>query len=336
MKTINILAPKNCVMSSLLGVIDFVDFCNGFWRYQHPDNQNKLLDCQIYSLDGNEIEGSNGVTIKAKGLSDYEPADAVFLVSVFANGKDNIQQFTQQCAVANDILVQEHQAEKWIATYCTGTFGLAQSGLLNDAPATTVWWMQNVFSEFFPRVQLRMDELVVEHNKVITGGATTSYFNVCMTLLEKLTNDIFARQMSKFFLLDKQRLSQQPFIDSSFVINKHDQLVEDIQDWMLQHYPESFSLESLCDKFAVSKRTLIRRFKNACGDTPFNYLQKIRVEKAKHYLESSNLSLEQIVNKIGYEDTASFRKLFSSLTQLSPKNYRQRFGYNHHEVLMSS
>lgn len=332
MKTINIIATPNCVFSSLTGIVDFMEFCNIFWRYLHPDCDEQLFRCQIYSTEGEELKSAAGISIKAKNIRDYTPGDAVFLVSIFAHNRAHMEAYLNSCHCVTEVIRQEHQQGKLIASYCTGTFGLARTGVLNDIPATTVWWMKNLFSEHFPDVQLKMDELVVVHGNIITGGATTSYFSVCMALLEKLTNDIFATQMSKLLLLDKQRLSQQPFIDTAFIINKHDALVESIQAWMMKHYAEPFSLDAICEQFAVTKRTLIRRFKNACNETPLNYLQKIRVEKAKHYLESTNLPVEQIVFKVGYEDVASFRKLFNNHTQLSPKNYRERFGFAHTEA----
>ncbi|BDX04634.1 GlxA family transcriptional regulator [Planctobacterium marinum] len=328
MKTINIIATPNCVISSLTGIVDFMEFCNIFWRYLHPDCEDKLFHCQIYTTQGSEIKSDTGISIKARNISEYEPGDAVFLVSIFAHNRTHMEAYLNSCDCISAVIKQEHQQGKVIASYCTGTFGLARTGVLDGAPATTVWWMKNLFTEHFPEVKLKMDELVVEHQNLITGGATTSYFSVCMAMLEKMTNDIFATQMSKLLLLDKQRLSQQPFIDTAFIINKHDAVVERVQAWMMSHYAEPFSLDAICEQFAVSKRTLIRRFKNACGETPLNYLQKIRIEKAKHYLESTNLPVEQIVLKVGYEDVASFRKLFTSHTQLSPKNYRERFSYN--------
>lgn len=335
MKTINIIAPPNCVISSLFGIVDFTRFCNSFWNHLNPDNQEKLFECQIYSLQGDEVKDASGFSIKAKNISEYRSADAVFLVSAFAHNQQAIDEYLTQCKLAAQVLQQEAQNNTLIASYCTGTFGLASAGILDNGPATTVWWLKNLFSQYFPKVQLTMEELVVSHNNVITGGATTSYFSVCMTLLERITNEIFALQMSKLLLLDKQRLSQQPFIDSSFIINKHDKLVEDIQDWMLKNYSEHSSLDFICGSFAVSKRTLIRRFKNACGETPLNYMQKIRVEKAKHYLEATNLPVEQIVLKVGYEDVASFRKLFVGQTQLTPKTYRERFSYASNEMVFT-
>lgn len=327
MKTINILATDNCLGSSLLGIIDLIHFCNTFWQVTHPESAEVLFDYQVYSSNGDKLKLSNGLEMPAKAISDYVPADAVFLVSVYAHNKETLLHFLSQMPVFNPIIQQENEQNKIIASYCTGTFGLAQTGILNNGKATTCWWMKSLFNQHFPSVEVTMDELVVTNDNVLTGGATTSYFNVCMQLIEKLSNPIFALQMSKILLLDRHRLSQQPFIDSSFIINKKDELVDKVQDWMMSNYASVISLDGICEIFNVSKRTLIRRFKNACGETPVTYLQKIRVEKAKHFLETSNMPIERIVEKVGYEDTASFRKLFNTHTQLTPKVYRERFSF---------
>ena len=279
MKTINIIAPPDAVMSSLFSIVDFTRFCNIYWRFLHPDSDEDLFVCKIYAMEGAEIQDASGFCLKATPISEYVPGDAIFLISAYAHSQEHIENYLRRCETITPVILEEHKNKKLIASYCTGTFGLAGTGILDGCPATTVWWMKNLFTDYFPKVKLCMDDLVVFHENVITGGATTSYFTVCMVILERMTNEIFAMQMSKLLLLDKHRLSQQPFIDSSFIINKHDKLVEDIQDWMMKHHAENTSLDHICDLFAVSKRTLIRRFKNACGETPLNYLQKIRVQR---------------------------------------------------------
>ncbi|XOV80192.1 MAG: GlxA family transcriptional regulator [Aestuariibacter sp.] len=328
MKTINILCGDNCVGSSLVALIDFVQFSNTFWKFLHPNCDEPVFAYKVYSASGESVTFSNGIIVPAIPVAVYQPADAVCVVSGFARDKQALTEYLHTMKPFMPILQSEKQKGALIASYCTGTFVLAHSGILASGPATTVWWLKNVFTGYFPEIQLTMDELVVEHENVITGGATTSHFNVFMRLAEKLSNEIFITQLSKLLLLDKHRLSQQPFIDNMLMINKHDELVEDVQDWMMQHFAESISLDEICEQFAVSKRTLIRRFKNACGETPLNFLQKVRVEKAKHYLETTNLPIERIVEKVGYEDSASFRKLFANTTQLSPKAYRERFSYH--------
>lgn len=325
MVKINLLVTNNCVGSSVLGVMDFLDFCNSLWKLMHPDSGDKAFEYQLYSPNGSHVVCSNNVLLATTDIKDYVPADGIFLTSFYAYDAPAMEQFIGEIAPFNDILQEAAITDQVIATYCTGSFGLAASGILDGKSATTSWWLKNLFQNRFPKVQLAMEELVIEADNILTGGATTSYFNVCLKMVERLTNPVFATQVSKMMLLDRHRLSQQPFIDSAFIISKHDSLVEDIQHWMMEHYQENVTLDQLCEQFNVTKRTLNRRFKASCGETPLNYLQKIRVERAKHLLETTDLAVERIVEMVGYEDPASFRKLFSNETQLTPKAYRQRF-----------
>jgi len=332
-KTINILASNSAVGSSLVGIIDFVQFANTFWRFLHPNCEETLLSYRVYANEGDQIVLSNGLIVPATPLSQYEDADAVFLVSSFVYDRLAMEAFLRACQAFKPMLQSACEKDRILVSYCTGTFGLASCGVLENKKATTVWWMANLFSQQFPGTTLTLDELVIVDGNIITGGATTSYFNVCLRLLEMLSNEIFALRLSKLLLMDRHRLSQQAFIESGFIINKHDKLVEDVQNWMMNHYASHITLDGICDQFAVTKRTLIRRFKASCNETPLNYLQKIRVEKAKHYLETTNLPVDRIVERVGYEDAGSFRKLFASQTQLTPKAYRERFTYMSREEL---
>ena len=116
-----------------------------------------------------------------------------------------------------------------------------------------------------------------------------------------------------------------PYMTLQQLTPHKDERVKQIQHWMHQHLTETFSLDDLAERFALSKRTLIRRFKQAVGDTPLNYLQRLRVEQAKRLLETTSNSLDAIVAQVGYGDVSSFRRLFQQLTQLTPKDYRRRF-----------
>ena len=104
-----------------------------------------------------------------------------------------------------------------------------------------------------------------------------------------------------------------------------DEKIADIQQYLQQHLAENLELGQIASHFAMTQRTLIRRFKLSTGDTPMAYLQKLRIEKAKQLLESSQLPIEQLLNVVGYEDLSSFRKLFQQYTSLTPKAYRDRF-----------
>lgn len=327
MPVINLLVTDNVVGSAVMGIMDSVEFCNRFWMMLNPKNPDPVLSVRIYSNQGTSFVCSNGIRLPAIPLADYEPGDAVFIGSFYAYDQNSMEIFLKKVTPFNEVLTKEYERGAYLVSYCTGTFALAASGLLANRQATTVWWMKNLFRNFFPDIDLVFDELVVESDRIITGGATTSISNVFLKIVENLVSPQFAAQLSKLLLLDRNRLSQRAFMDPAFIINTKDSLVDDIQTWMFNNYQGDISLDLICDKFAVTKRTLNRRFKASCGETPLHYLQRIRVERAKHFLETTNMPVERIVEKVGYEDPASFRKLFVAQTQLTPKNYRQRFSY---------
>lgn len=327
MKTINLLVTDNAIASACLGIVDMVQFTNQLWQNLHPADPQPLLQAKMYALKGNSFVCSGGLTIPALPLSSYQPGDLVIFSPAYVYDKPRMEAYLAQTQGFHALLQQELQRGALLGAYCSATFALANTGLLNGQTATTVWWMRSLFASYFPEVSLNFNDLVVESGQFLTGGPTTSIGNVFLRVIERFTSVRFSSQVAKLFLLDRNRLSQQAFMDLSFMVNPSDSLVENIQDWMFEHYQEEVSLDLICDKFAVTKRTLNRRFKASCQETPLNYLQRIRVEKAKQYLETTDLPVETIVEKVGYQDPASFRKLFTAQTQLTPKNYRQRFSF---------
>ncbi|WP_088329470.1 helix-turn-helix domain-containing protein [Lacimicrobium sp. SS2-24] len=327
MKKIAILATDNALGSELMGVKDFVAFANSYQSFLHPGTE-PLFTSDIYSSDGRVITCSNGLSVPSLNISKLEQVDALIAVAAYAYNKESLFTYLNQSQAMVPIMQEAVNSGKRLASHCVGTFALAEAGILDGRQATTCWWMKEVFARRYPKVEMIMDRLVVQSDNVTTAGATTAFSNMLMALVEDMSDAQFASGLSKVLLLDRQRLSQQPFINPALVIGHRDSVITNIQLWMRRHYTEAVSLDQLCDQFALTKRTLIRRFKAATGQTPLVYLQQLRVEKAKSLLEATDQSVERIVEQVGYDDPASFRRLFVNHTQLTPKVYRQRFGLN--------
>jgi transcriptional regulator GlxA family with amidase domain len=104
-----------------------------------------------------------------------------------------------------------------------------------------------------------------------------------------------------------------------------DELVNNIQAMIELDCTLSLSSDELAVQNNVSPRTLIRRFNSALGVPPNTYLQSVRIERARKMLEESDFNIDTVMNKIGYEDASSFRRLFKKKTGLTPTEYRNRF-----------
>lgn len=329
MKRIVMLAADNAVAGGIISFMDVFSFCNTYWKVTQANAEEDLFECKILSPNGEPIRSDYGLSLPVVPHADAEHylshADAVVVASSTITNRTELESYLKAFHPHMSSLHQFAETGKPIAAYCSGTLVLAASGLLDGKTATCVWWLAELFKRRFPKVNLCMDHLVINDGQLHTAGATTANLSLALQLVKQLVGEQIATQMAKVLLIDPNRISQQPFMTLDADPQHKDQLVSRIQDWMQLHLAESFLLDDIADKFAVGKRTLIRRFKRALNETPASYMQRLRVDEAKRLLETTELALEQIVIEVGYEDVSSFRKLFIQLTSVSPRAYRQKF-----------
>jgi transcriptional regulator GlxA family with amidase domain len=329
MKKITILATDNTVASGIIGFLDVFSFCNIYWRRVNPQMREDLFECKVISSHGGDILTNQGIRVPASGLEQTEDilqSDAVILASALVTNTAEFHAYQTAFQPLFSPLCLFAQTGKPVMAYCSGTLILAASGLLDNREATTVWWLSDMFQRHFSKVHLRMDKLVVSDGAIHTAGATTANMSLALHLVHMLAGDSLANQMAKILLIDPNRQSQQAYMTMDLTVSSHkDEVIWQIQQWMQNNLTQPLLLDDIAAKFALGKRTLIRRFKKALNETPVSYVQRLRVDEAKRLLENTSLALEQVVTRVGYEDVSSFRKLFIQLTSLSPRAYRQKF-----------
>jgi len=126
-------------------------------------------------------------------------------------------------------------------------------------------------------------------------------------------------------LIDGNRREQAPFIKFKGSREHIDDPIHKVQQWLDRYYREKISVRVMAKRSGLNERTFLRRFKKATGEAPLEYLQKMRIEKAKQLLTTTDQNLDQITTAVGYVDLSSFRRLFRQIVGLSPTAYRKRF-----------
>ncbi|MCP3922821.1 MAG: helix-turn-helix domain-containing protein, partial [Desulfobacterales bacterium] len=125
--------------------------------------------------------------------------------------------------------------------------------------------------------------------------------------------------------MDMDRSSQSSYSIFRFEKSHGDNEIVNIQDWIENHFKKEIRVDSLANKAGMSRRTFERRFKNATGDSPLKYLQRVRVESAKTQLEKGFKTFDEITYQVGYEDSSTFSRIFKKNTGLSPKLYKDKY-----------
>ncbi len=212
-----------------------------------------------------------------------------------------------------------------VASFCTGAFLLASTGLLDNKPATTHINAEYAFANAFPAVNLKVDAVVTEENRVYTSGGATNSFHLMMRLIENFCSRKMAVKTAKVFSIDLDR-NQQTYFGTFTPAEDHgDNLVKQAQDVIKKNFREANTIEEIITDVPSSRRNLVRRFKQVTGMTPIEYLQKTRIEAAKQLLEHSRQSVMEVMLESGYNDLKSFRSLFKKNVGMTPTAYREKF-----------
>jgi transcriptional regulator GlxA family with amidase domain len=213
-----------------------------------------------------------------------------------------------------------------VASACTGAFLLGEAGLLEGKSATTHWAFQDAFQERYPRVRLQPQAIVVDQGRVVTAGGATSFLSLALYLVERIFGAEVARAASKMFLVDVNKSPQSAYAIFNTQKTHGDEQILRAQDLLERDLADSPSVPALARRVAMSPRNFVRRFQQATGNSPRDYIQRLRIEVAKRALEGAVKPLSAIAGDVGYRDVVAFRRLFQRWTGLSPSDYRARYG----------
>lgn len=212
-----------------------------------------------------------------------------------------------------------------VASLCTGAYVLASTGLVDGKKCSIHWNDAQTFRRMFPKVNVVADQVITHEHGLYTCGGAFSFMNLILYLLEKYYGREMAILCSKLFQVDIDRSSQSPYIVFNGQKSHDDEVVLKAQELLEKKSTEKFSTEKLAKKLALSRRSLDRRFIKATGNTPMEYLQRVKIESAKKQLESSRKTVQEIMYGAGYTDMRAFRQLFKKITGLSPVEYRSKY-----------
>jgi transcriptional regulator GlxA family with amidase domain len=213
-----------------------------------------------------------------------------------------------------------------IASVCSGVGLVAETGMLDGRRATTHWGLAERFREKYPQVKWMPELMVTEDRGFYCGGGVHAALDLSLYLVEKFCGHEIAVQTSKALLIETPRAWQSGFAIVPLKTDHHDEAISAAQEWLHENFHRNFPLELVAGRVAMSVRNFVRRFKQATGDSPLIYLQKVRIAAAKRLLESDHRSVQEIGHAVGYEDVAFFRELFERHTGVPPSAYRKRFG----------
>jgi len=321
MKRVTILALDDAAATTITGPYDTFCLTGVLWNLGQGIDILPEFKVEIVTPTGEPAHCLNNLTIMPhRSMMEVVDTDLVLVSAVL----DIHQTLAKQGEIIG-WLQDRYQAGAMLASVCTGSFALAETGLLDGKLATTHWRAADEFRALYPKVDLKPERLITDAGDIFCSGGFNSSVDLSNYLVEKICGRATAIQCAKSLVVDRGRNSQTPYSVFHFQREHSDEQVLKAQEILERLYKENIDFDKLAQDCGMGRRTMDRRFKTATGDTPLLYLQRVRVENAKISLELDSTTFDEISYQVGYEDTGFFRKIFTKHTGMRPSEYRAKF-----------
>ena len=209
---------------------------------------------------------------------------------------------------------------------CTGSFVLAEAGLLDGRSATTHWAFCDELTRRFPGVKVESDPIYVRDGGVYTSAGATAGLDLVLALVEEDLGRRVALSVAQWMVVFLKR----PGGQSQFSVQLSTQMADrqplrDMQAWVLDHPAADLSVEALARRVNMSPRNFFRVFVREVGMTPGRFVERVRVEAARRLLEETSRGVPDVATASGFGSQEAMRLAFRRALGVSPKGYRSRF-----------
>jgi len=316
-----------CDPSIIFGVFDTLWSAGRLWPVtQGLPEGPPLFAPRLVGRASGPITLVTGVDIVVQdAVAGVPSTDIVFVPNVMATSADDLRRLDPELLAW---IARMYEAGAHVYAACGGALVLAEAGLLDGRETTTHWSYAPLLRKTYPSVTVREDRILVQtgpgHRIVCSGGAS-SWQDLSLLLVARHAGSDEAIRISKIFLYQWHRDGQLPYASLMRNTDHDDSVVSGLQTWLAESYRSHDVVGDLVRRSGLPKRTFDRRFRRATGLSPLEYVQALRVEDAKHRLESTHTPVDEIAAAVGYEDTRYFRRLFRRLTGMQPGAYRRKF-----------
>lgn len=310
--------PHRIACLALPGVLSF-DLATACESFRFATNASGAPCYQIaVCAEQQELDAGPFAIRIRHGLEPLETADTIVVPGILLPSPP-------LSLAASQALRRAAKRGARIASICSGAFVLAEAGLLDGLRATTHWVAAPALAHRYPAIDVDPSVLFVDNGQILTSAGAAAGLDLCLHMIRADFGAAVAAHVARLSVVPLQREGgQAQFIPPP--AQATDKSLQPLVSWALANLHRPMTLTSLAQQACSSTRTLHRRFNEQFGESPAQWLSRMRVQRAQELLERSRLSVEQIVSQVGLGSAANFRLQFQRIVGVSPSHYRKSFG----------
>lgn len=317
MKTAVFILTRQMLSTSTSWPVDMLNAANNAARQLCPQKSSVKLITAAVNTQPVQCQSPLSL-IPEYSIDDIEQADLIYLPALWRNPRPILK----ENQALFPWLKKQYENGAIISGVGTGCCFMAEAGLLDHKPATTHWYYFDHFQKLYPLVQLKRQHFITEAGRLYCAASINSMADLTIHFIQQLFNKQVAQHVERHFSHEIRRAYETVSYFEDHNINHSDEDIMQSQLWLKSNLSKQFSMTEVAEQFGMSPRNFNRRFKEATGKTPSQYLQDARVATAKDLLQSSNLSIGDIADKVGYGDISHFTQLFRKKLSVTPREYR--------------
>jgi transcriptional regulator GlxA family with amidase domain len=307
-------------------IMDLLYAVGQLWEMLHGEapGMPRFLP-RLVTFDGQPYKDIHGVTITPHGSFDDFPNPDIVMIPELAI--DPWKPLPNSFAAVADWVRGTYHEGAIVASLCSGSVLLSETGLLDGQEATSHWGYCEAIKARHPGITIRKERVLVmagEGHRLITTGGFSSWHDLLLYLVGRIAGAEEARRLSKLFLLDWHVDGQLPFAALTVGRRHEDPMVTAAQIWAADNYGDPNPVAVMAAEAGLTERSFLRRFRKATGQSPLEYVQTLRIEEAKQLLETTDLAFDAVAAEVGYSEPSAFRHLFRKLVGTTPSAYRRR------------
>lgn len=315
---VGVLGYPGCFASEVYGIPDLLTLADRVGRRTQPGFETTVMSPRRH------VSAAGGLALSVQPM---RPVDVLIVPGFDTGAAPSFSAYLSGLGPEADVIRAHGAAGGTVVSVCLGAFVLAEAGLLSGRRATTSWLYAETLARRFPDIEVQAEHLVITEAGVTTAGGFSAMYDVALELIRADQGHDVARSTAQVTLLDDTRESQVPYVDLDLLPQGGGRFAQTVMRHLDQTLMAPYDLAAIAAAAAVSPRTLLRRFAAETGQSPLSYLQGARVRRARHLLETTDLSITAITGRVGYTDQATFTRLFRRHVGVTPSEYRRSFGH---------
>jgi transcriptional regulator GlxA family with amidase domain len=285
------------------------------------DSGVPAFDFKVASAEGDRMTTPQGFVIETPfGLEVLREADIVIL-SGWPRGPA-----VKPPEEVLEALRAAHRRGATLATFCSGAFVLAATGLLDGRRAATHWRYADLLADHYPEIDVDPAVLYIGEDRLYTSAGTASAIDLCLHLVRRDHGAEVANIIARRMVVPPHRDGgQAQYLQAPIPTCDCPDDLALTMDWAIQNLSEPLTVNELAERANMSPRTFARRFRETVGVTPLQWVLTQRVVMAQRLLETTELSMDAVAERCGLGTAANLRLHVGRRLGVAPSSYRQTF-----------